>query len=360
MLSPHASLYQISPYVAGNVVPKDFIFRHNLASNENPFGASPAAVKALTLISQSHIHTYPDGNSIKLRQALSDAFTIPQQNILCGCGSEELLHLLARTYLSAGDEVLIPHYGFSVYNIAVLSVSAIPVFVKRDGENKTLSLESIMSAITPKTRMIYLDHPGNPVGNFLNRETLTTLIHALPSSIMIVLDAAYAEYMNADESYSAGHEFIRTHPNVVVTRSFSKAYGLAGIRLGWMHASDAVIDAINRVRAPFNTSTVAQAAGIAALNDMAFVEKTIEHTHEWRKKLETALRESNIFFIPCCTNFVLIHLPGRATDFYHTLGRNGIIVRPMTMYKLDDHLRISIGTREAMQELLAQIQIFVK
>ncbi|MES2607418.1 MAG: histidinol-phosphate transaminase [Pseudomonadota bacterium] len=360
MKSPHTSINQISPYVAGNVVPKDFIFHHNLASNENPFGASPAVHTAIMSFIQSNTHTYPDSNAIRLRTKLSETFNIPAHNILCGCGSEELLHLVARAYLSPGDEVIIPQYGFSVYNIAVLSASAIPIFVEREGENKFLTVSSIIAAITPKTLMLYLDHPGNPIGNFLDREALTTLIKTIPTTIMIVLDAAYAEYINTQESYIAGHEFIEKHPNVVVTRSFSKAYGLAGVRLGWMHAADTVIDAVNRIRAPFNTSSLAQHAGIAALNDLAFVDNTIVHTHEWRKKLEVALDTSGISYIPCCANFTLVHIPGRATEFYHTLGQNGIIVRPMTMYKLIDHLRISIGTDEAMMALLEQIYLFSK
>ena len=360
MKSPHASIYQISPYVAGNVVPPDFVFRHNLASNENPFGACPAVYETITSFAKAYTHTYPDGNAIKLRQKLSETFSIPFQDILCGCGSEELLHLLARAYLSPGDEVLIPRYGFSVYNIAALSVSAVPIFVERHGEHKNLKISSILAAITPKTRMIYLDHPGNPIGNFLDREALTTLIQTLPSSIMIVIDAAYAEYMSTQESYVAGHEFIDTHPNVVITRSFSKAYGLAGLMLGWMHASEAVIDAINRIRAPFNTSTLAQLAGIASLNNLAFVEQTVTHAHEWREKLKKVLHSNQISYIPCYTNFMLIHLPGRASDFYHTLGRNGIIVRPMTMYKLTDYLRISVGTSEAMTLLFEQAQLFNK
>ena len=146
----------------------------------------------------------------------------------------------------------------------------------------------------------------------------------------------------------------------MVARSFSKAYGLAGLRLGWMHAAETVIDAINRIRAPFNTSTLAQEAGIAAINDLAFVDSTVAHTHKWRKKLEDNLDAYNIQYIPCYTNFVLVYLPDRATEFYHTLGRNGIIERPMTMYKLVDHLRISVGTAEAMTALFNQMQIFIK
>ncbi|MDP4724821.1 MAG: aminotransferase class I/II-fold pyridoxal phosphate-dependent enzyme [Alphaproteobacteria bacterium] len=360
MKSPHASIYQISPYVAGNVVPADFIFTHNLASNENPFGASPTVYNAIATFVESKTHTYPDGNAVKLRKKISETFSIPFQNILCGCGSEELLHLLARTYLSPGDEVLIPRYGFSVYNIAVLSASAVPIFVERESKNKTLNVSSIIAAVTPRTRMIYIDHPGNPIGNFLDYEALTRLIQTVPPTVMIILDAAYAEYMNTSESYTAGHEFIEKHPNVVVARSFSKAYGLAGVRLGWMHAAETVIDAVNRIRAPFNTSTLAQYAGIAALGDLEFVYNAIAHTHEWRKKLDTVLCENNMSYIPCCTNFTLVHLPGRATELYHTLGKNGIIVRPMTMYKLTDHLRISIGTAEAMTALFKQIQLFNK
>lgn len=361
MNSPHASIYQIAPYVAGNVVPDDFVFTHNLASNENPFGASPKVHDAVSAITKSKIHSYPDGNAIKLRKKISEIFNVPFQKILCGCGSEDLLHLLARTYLSPGDEVLIPLYGFSVYNIAALSVSAVPVFIERETDNnRSLSIASILAALTSKTRMLYLDHPGNPIGTFLDHETLTKLIHAIPPTVMIVLDAAYAEYMNTNNSYNAGHDFIEKHPNVVVTRSFSKAYGLAGLRLGWMHAAETVIDAVNRIRAPFNTSTLAQYSGIAALDDLGFVDHTVKHTHEWREKLNTILTSNKISYIPCHTNFTLIHLPDYATEFYHTLGRNGIIVRPMTMYKLTDYLRISIGTADAMLALFEQIQLLNK
>jgi len=360
MRSPHLALYQIAPYVAGNVVPVDFIFRHNLASNENPFGASPAVHTAIESIVKSHTHNYPDGNATQLRKTIADVFDIPPAHILCGCGSEEFLHLLARTYLTQGDEVLIPRYGFSVYAIAALSVSAIPVFIEREGDNHELTVAAILAAVTPKTRMLYLDHPGNPIGNFLDREALTTLIHNLPTSVMIVLDAAYAEYMDDSSvhNYMAGHEFIDAHPNVVVTRSFSKAYGLAGLRLGWMHASPNVIDAINRIRAPFNTSVVAQAAGVAALLDTTFVAQTVHHTHIWRRKLEDVLINADIEFISSCTNFILAKLPGRAESLYNTLGRSGIIVRPMNMYKLTDYLRISIGTQNAMTSLFEQIKIF--
>ncbi len=354
----HTSITHIKPYVAGNVTPDGFIFKYNLASNENPFGCSPAASNVLKSYTASH--SYPDGNAIALRKCIAHTSNIPFQTILCGAGSEEILHLLARTYASAGDEILIPHYGFSVYTISALSVGATPVFIPRDGDAKTLSVDTILSYVTPKTRMIYLDHPGNPIGNFINRSDLTRLIQSIPPHIIIILDAAYAEYMTEDKEYTAGHEFVEHHPNVVVTRSFSKAYGLAGLRLGWLHASTCIIDMINRVRAPFNTSSLAQHAGIAALTDHAFVERTITHTHSWRKKLEDTLTKANFAFIPCCTNFTLIHLPEHnskhsATQLYHDLGRKGIIVRPMIMYQLPEYLRISIGTTEAMEALCAHI-----
>ncbi|MDP3372270.1 MAG: histidinol-phosphate transaminase [Candidatus Paracaedibacteraceae bacterium] len=346
MKSPHASLYQIIPYIGGNNVPPNFIQQHNLASNENPFGASKAVYEMLSTF--SNVHTYPDGTATQLKSALSHTFGIPAINILCGCGSEELLHLLARTYLSPGDEVLIPEYGFGVYAIAALSVSAIPKYIPREGEDKALKIANILTNITHKTKMIYIDHPGNPIGNFLHRDELKNLLSALPSSVILVLDAAYAEYLQTDHTYTAGHEFVTTHPNVVVTRSFSKAYGLAGLRLGWMHASETIINSINHIRAPFNTSIIAQKAGITALNDPNFVKKTVNFTHLWRKKFEVILTEKKITFIPSCSNFVLIHLPNRANSFYKNLGENGFIVRPMTQYNLHDYLRISIGTENSM------------
>lgn len=357
MKSPHESIYKITPYIGGNNIRGDFVFTHNLASNENPFGTSSVVQK---VINAHHLHTYPDGTATKLREALSRTFNITAENILCGCGSEELLHLLARAYLSPGDEVLIPEHGFSVYSIAALSVSASPIFIKRESKNKVLIVDAVIAAVTPKTRMLYVDHPGNPIGNFLNKEELTRLINTLPSSILIVLDAAYAEYLKNDLLYTDGHEFVLTHPNVVITRSFSKAYGLAGLRLGWMHAALPVIDAINRIRAPFNTSRLAQEAGFVVLNDQNFIDKTVEYTHFWRKKLETLLSELNIDFIPCCTNFTLIHFPNRADLIYKHLGKKGLIVRPMTAYALPDYLRISIGNKDAMQHLFNEIYLLFK
>ncbi len=352
------SITHIKPYVAGNVTPDGFIFNHNLASNENPFGCSPIVSDVLKTYTATH--SYPDGNAIGLRKCIAHTFNVPFQTVLCGAGSEEILHLLARTYATAGDEILIPHYGFSVYAIAALSVGAMPVFIPREDDVLTLSVDTILTCVTPKTRMIYLDHPGNPIGNFINRSDLTRLIQSIPPHILLVLDGAYAEYMTEDENYTTGHEFVEHYPNVVITRSFSKAYGLAGLRLGWLHAAPNIINMINRVRAPFNTSSLTQQAGIAALADHAFVEKTVIHTHHWRKKLEDTLTKANISFIPCSTNFTLIHAPEHdskrnATQLYHDLGRKGIIVRPMTMYQLPDYLRISIGTEKAMKALFIEI-----
>jgi histidinol-phosphate aminotransferase len=344
--------------VAGNQNSDNFVIRHNLASNENPFGASNLVYEAIK--SFTGINRYPDSNSSKLRDKISEIYNLSADNIICGNGSEELLHLIARAYLLPGDEVLIPQYGFGVYEIAALSVSAVPVFITRKEISKQLSLSSIINSVTSKTRMIFIDHPGNPVSTHLDSETLRTLIKTLPRSIMIVIDAAYAEYMKDDKSYTTGHEFIASHPNVIVTRSFSKAYGLASLRLGWMHASDCVVDAINRIRPPFNVSAIAQSAGIASLNDFDFIDRTVGYTCIWLKKLEDVLNNNNIFFVPGSSNFVLVYLPDCSANFYLSLCQKGILVRPMTMYRMNDYLRISIGTEKAMIELFEEINIFKK
>jgi histidinol-phosphate aminotransferase len=268
--------------------------------------------------------------------------------------------------VSATDEVIIPEYGFIVYEIATRSVSAVPVFAERNGEQMMLCADSILQKVSPKTKMIIIDHPGNPIGNYMPRQQIEKLIKNLPDHIILVIDAAYSEYMvngnneflnleNFYNDYTDCLEFVLERKNVVVTRSFSKAYGLAGVRLGWLCAPDSVIEVINRYRAPFKVSEIAQRTGMAALSDLDFIKKSINHTSFYRTKLESYLSSHAILGPHCYSNFVLAKFSSKAqaTDFVSFLKDHNILVLHLTHYGLDCFVRISIGSQESMELLMS-------
>lgn len=353
--SPRPSILNISPYVGGDVIPEGFVRRIGLASNENAFGVSPS-VKETIKASIDRIHLYPNSNTTVLRQEIADFYNIDPQWILCGNGSEDTLHLLARTYATEGDEIIFAESAFGLYQIATLAVGAKPVIVPR--QNFELKWQDISGKVTPKTKIIYLDHPGNPVGTFLNKEDLLKLIQAVPATVMIVIDAAYAEYLEGKEGYTSGIHFVPKFPNVVMAQTFSKAYALAGLRLGWIYANPKLLDPVNRIRPPFNVTSLTQNAAIAALKDQAWVKKAINHNAVWRPWFENEIKKLGLSMIPCHANFSMVDFGERVTEVYQFLGKNGIIVRPMGAYKLPSYLRITIGQAHEMEELIELLTRF--
>ncbi len=346
---PHPRILNISPYIGGDITPPGFVRRIALASNENAFGISPS-VKEIIRNSVDKTHLYPSGNATDLKQALADHHTIDPDWIMVGNGSEDTLHLLARTYVGSGDEIIFAEHAFGLYQIATHAVGATALIAKR--EDFALNAQSILNCITSKTKLIYLDHPGNPVGTYLSKDQLFTLIQMTPSHILIVIDSAYAEYIEDRSDYTSGIDFVADYPNVVMARTFSKAYALAGLRLGWIYANPTILDAVNRIRPPFNTSSLVQKAGIAALQDKAWVEKTTSHNaicHPWFEKEMTKL---GLDMIPCYANFSMVNFGEKCADVYQYLGKSGVIVRPMGAYDLPTYLRISIGQTHEMEELV--------
>lgn len=349
------SVFNIVPYVGGDVLPDGIIREVGLCSNENPFGLSERVIKAVANAA-SNAWRYPSGSAELLRQAIAKKHNLKAQNIVCGNGSEELLHLLARCFAASGDEVLIPQHAFNVYKIATLAAGAIPVTINRD--HFILNPETVVKLVTPKTKMFFLDHPGNPIGNFIKKDDLYQLIKSLPSSIIIVLDAAYAEFLTDNADYECGHKFVDEFPNVVVVRSFSKAYGLAGLRLGWLHAQDQLLAILNRVRAPFNVNSLAQIAGIEALLDDDFIKKTVENNNALLIECQQKLKSMGYSIIDCCTNFTMMDCGDRAHDIYMHLAKQGVIVRPMKAYDLPTYLRVSIGTSDQMEKFFTVLESF--
>lgn len=352
---PKQNLLRIPPYVGGDITPLGMVRRIALASNENPFGPCQGAIEAVKT-NLHRLQCYPSGNATILKQALSDLYDVSQDNLVCGTGSEEIIHLLSRAYVGSGDEIIFNQYGFLVYKIAALSVGATPIPVSQS--TLSIDVDAILRAVTEKTRLIFLDNPANPLGCFVPYSEIVRLHQALPPSVILVLDAAYAEYME-DQEYSAGLDLAKQYPNVVMTRTFSKIYGLANLRIGWAYCDRAIVEVLDRIRQPFNVNGLGQVAAVAALQDQAWVKQVYTHTRTWRHKMEKELTKMGIEISPCFTNFVLIKFPGNAEAAYQFLGQRGIIVRPLKGYGLPDYLRITIGLENEMIEVLELLREFV-
>jgi histidinol-phosphate aminotransferase len=349
MKSPKStqSIYAISPYVGGDVTPTGFGRRVVLASNENPYGPSEA-VKQVVRDYTNIIHCYPSGAANNLRQAIAKSHDIDSDWLVTGNGSEDILHMLARTFAGPGDEVLIPQHGFGVYKIATLAVGATPIIVPRG--NFKLTVDAIMARVTERTKIFYLDHPGNPIAHYLTNSEIDELLERMPNNVLVVFDSAYAEYMeNAD--YHPGTKWVQKYPNVVMARSFSKAYGMANLRLGWLYAQPAIVDPIQRIRPPFNTTGISQAAGIAALNDQSWIRQCVALNQEILVKFIVNMEELKIPILSFSSNFVMAKFED-ATKVYRYLGEKGLVVRPMGAYDLPNYLRITIGKAEEMNELV--------
>jgi histidinol-phosphate aminotransferase len=318
-----------------------------LSSNETPLGPSPNAIAAYQAVG-AHLEDYPDGAASALREAIGRAFGLDPARIVCGAGSDDLLNLLARAYLADGDEAIHTTHGFLVYPIATLGAGAKPVVAP---ETKyTADADAIIKATTPKTKIVFLANPNNPTGTYVPFDEIKRLHKALPPHVLFVLDAAYAEYVRRND-YEAGIELVATSENVVMCRTFSKIHGLAALRLGWMYGPAHVVDAVNRIRGPFNVNAAAIEAGIAAIEDTVHQERSREHNTKWLAWLTEEIGKLGLEVTPSVANFVLVHFPndkGRtATEANALLMSRGLVVRQVGAYKLPNALRISVGTEEA-------------
>jgi histidinol-phosphate aminotransferase len=295
-----------------------------------------------------------------LREAIGRVFGLDPARIVCGAGSDDLLNLLARAYLCDGDEAIHTTHGFLVYPIATLGAGAKPVVAAE--KNYTADVDAILAAVTPRTRLVFLANPNNPTGTYIPFDEVKRLHAGLPANVVLVLDAAYAEYVRRND-YESGIELVATSDNVVMCRTFSKIYGLAGLRLGWLYGPAPIVDAINRIRGPFNVNLPAIAAGIAAIEDSAHVEMSREHNTRWLAWLTEEIGKLGLEVTPSAANFVLIHFPltkGRtAQDADAFLTARGLILRQVGAYKLPNALRMSVGTEEANRLVVAALAEFL-
>ena len=356
---PRPGVLDIEAYVPGKSSAPGVAKVFKLSSNETPLGPSPRAVAAYQAVG-AHLEDYPDGSASELREAIGRVFGLDPDRIVCGAGSDDLLNLLARAYLADADEAIHTTHGFLVYPIATLGTGAKPVVAPET--NYTASVDFILAAVTKKTKIVFLANPNNPTGTYISFDEVKRLQRSLPPHVLLVLDAAYAEYVRRND-YELGIELVATSDNVVMTRTFSKIHGLAALRLGWMFGPAPVIAAINRVRGPFNVNAPAIAAGIAAIEDHDHQGRAREHNTRWLGWLAQELEALGLKVTPSVANFLLIHFPqtkGRsakeANDF---LTARGLILRQVGAYKLPNALRMSVGTEEANRLVVAALKEFL-
>jgi histidinol-phosphate aminotransferase len=356
---PRPGVQDIAPYVPGKSTAPGVAKVFKLSSNETPLGPSANAIAAYRAVGE-RLEDYPDGSATELREAIGAAFGLDPDRIVCGAGSDDLLNLLARAYLSDGDEAIYTTHGFLVYPIATMGTGAKAVAVR---ETKfTADVDAILQAVTPRTKIVFLANPNNPTGTYIPFDEVKRLHKGLPPNALLVLDAAYAEYVQRND-YESGIELVATTDNVVMTRTFSKIYGLAALRLGWMYGPAHVVDAINRIRGPFNVNGPAIAAGIAAILDTAHVERARAHNTRWLAWLTEEIGKLGLAVTPSAASFVLIHFPetrGRtAQDADAFLTRRGLILRQVVAYKLPNALRMSVGTEEANRLVVQALKEFL-
>ncbi len=356
---PRPGVLDIAPYVPGKSTAPGVAKVFKLSSNETPLGASPNAIAAYHAVGE-RLEEYPDGSASALREAIGAAFGLDPARIVCGAGSDDLLNLLARAYLGDGDEAIHTTHGFLVYPIATLGTGAKPVVAPE--KNFTADVDAVLARVSKKTKMVFLANPNNPTGTYLPFDEVKRLHRELPGNVLLVLDAAYAEYVRRND-YESGIELVATSENVVMTRTFSKIYGLAAVRLGWVDGAGAVVDAVTRVRGPFNVNAPAIAAGVAAIRDTAHVERGREHNARWLAWLTEEIGKLGLEVTPSVANFVLIHFPETkghmAADADAFLTKRGLILRRVAGYGLPNCLRMTVGTEEANRLVVQALKDFL-
>ena len=354
---PRPGVMAIEAYVPGKSQGGAGVKVHKLSANENPLGASPKAVEAFQ--SANALELYPDGSSLKLREAIAAAYGLDPARIVCGTGSDELLMLTAVAFAGPGDEVLYSQHGFLVYRIAALAAGATPVVAPE--KDYRSDVDALLAAVTDKTRVVFLANPNNPTGTYLPFDEVKRLQRGLPPHVLLALDAAYAEYVRRND-YESGIELVATCPNVVMLRTFSKIYGLAALRVGWLYGPAEVVDAINRIRGAFNVSAPGIAAAVAAIEDTVHVETAIAHNETWLPWLTRELTALGLTVTPSVANFLLVHFPdapGRtAKDADAFLTQRGLILRRVDSYGLPGALRLTVGTEEANRLLIETLKEF--
>ncbi|XBQ14860.1 MAG: histidinol-phosphate transaminase [Oceanicaulis sp.] len=356
-LTPRPGLLDIKPYTPGAAAPKGAV---KLSSNENALGCSPKAAEAFK-DAAAHLHVYPDGGATHLRAAIAEAEGIDAGRIVCGAGSDELLQLIGRAYLDPGDKVVQSQYGFLVYRLVAMQSGA--EIVSAPETNYTADVDALIETAGADAKIVFLANPNNPTGTWIPGSEVRRLREGLPEDTLLVLDGAYEEFVDAPgwENLIA---IADDYANTVVTRTFSKIHGLAGLRLGWMYGPSEIVDVIHRVRGPFNVNLPAIEAGIAAIGDRDFVRRSKEHNDRWLAYLAQQIGGLGLEVTPSVCNFVLVHFPagsGKSADDANAfLASKGLVVRGVQPYGLPDALRITVGEEDANRRVVDALREFVE
>ncbi|MBZ9726311.1 histidinol-phosphate transaminase [Mesorhizobium sp. CO1-1-11] len=359
-LTVRPGIEQIVGYVPGEARSPANTRPLRLASNELPFGPSKAVKSAASAIC-AVANRYPDGGAVLLREQIGRLHRLEVDRVLAGSGSEELLQLVCRAFAKDGDEVLSSQYGFMMYPIIARSVGATPTFAEE--RDFHVDVRAMLAAVTPATRVVFLTNPANPAGTYVPRSDLELLIRELPSDVVLVIDEAYAEFVDAPD-FASALPYAREASNVVVTRTFSKIFGLGGLRVGWAYAPREVVEAVNKIRLPFNVSAVGQAAAIAAMHEPDHVQRTRAYIRQAREWTSERLLKLGLQVAPSVTSFILVGFPtgcpGTAAEAVVDLRSSGILVRPLGAYGLHNHIRITIGAHSDMRRVAARLASYLK
>lgn len=326
-----------------------------LASNENPFGM-PESAKAAMIAAAAELGRYPDANGFELKAALAKRYDVPAEWITLGNGSNDILEIAAHAFVRTGESVVFSQYAFAIYALAAQGVGARGIAAPAKGFGH--DLDAMLAAIAPDTRLVYVANPNNPTGTFIPAAEIQAFLDKVPANVVVVLDEAYNEYLEAKDQFEST-QWVRKYPNLIVSRTFSKAYGLAGLRVGFAIAQPGVTDLMNRVRQPFNVNSLAQAAAIAALNDKDFLQKGFENNRAGYAQLVAAFEEMKLEYVPSYGNFVLVKVgddDAAGSRVNVALLKQGVIVRPVGAYGLPQWLRISIGLPEENAALIAALK----
>ncbi|TNE61739.1 MAG: histidinol-phosphate transaminase [Alphaproteobacteria bacterium] len=353
----HDWIVKMKPYVPGKSTVAGIHHPVKLSSNESVFGPSPKALEAARA-SADRMMRYPDAESRALRDAIAQVHGLDAERIICGAGSDDILTLLIHSFAGPGDEVIFSQYGFMVYPVQTDAVGATGIAVPN--KDWGADIDGILAAVTERTKLIFIDNPNNPTGAYVRWDEIERLHAALPENVLLVLDAAYAECVTAAD-YDAGARLVERAENVVMVRTFSKMYALAGLRVGWGYFPPALADMINRVRMPFNVCLTGQDAAIAAVHDQAHLKASVDFNAEWRDWETAALTALGLDVVPSETNFLLVGFPTEspftALECNEFLLKNGYIVRALGV--LPNHLRISIGSEQQNRGVVALITEFM-
>lgn len=356
---PRPGILEIAPYQGGKSSVAGVSNVVKLSSNESPLGPSPKSLEA-ALEATQRMELYPDGGATKLREAIAQVYELDASRIICGNGSDNLLELLIRAFVGPGDEVVYSAHGFLMYKIYTLSVGGTAVPAAET--DLTANVDALLAAVTPRTKMVFIANPNNPTGTYIPASEVERLRAGLPKSVVLVLDCAYAEYME-EADYTDGFDMTNSvDENVVVTRTFSKIYGLGGMRLGWAYCPANIADLLNRLRSPFNVAAPALAAGEVAVLDTAYLDGVRAHNATWRHYTFEALTGLGLTVTPGFGNFLLIHFnsPDQAQAADQALQQAGYILRAVGSYGLPNCLRMTIGTEQDCRGVVATLDAFLK